>query len=250
MSPARHRKNHEAGGVRFERSSVPVSQIVENANLAAWNAAAEEGSLDLGGHLAARRARTAAAFRAGLDPAHYVALTRARLQTLFGHATGRGDNYKSSFQYDLVAATPFGRVFFLVGDHKASDVLIFWEYSTSTPEARRLAECAFWTLVDAAAASEFEDVFAYDEFAGVRYGYRAGRPWVISAAGLPPVESRKLARAPQPTGRLSVPGMLGLATGALGMLLTHSLAPAEALPAGLFVWLIASVVWQRASSRA
>jgi hypothetical protein len=192
MRPARNREVHESEGVRFERPPASVLQIVENPTVAAWNAAAEEGSLDLGGHLAARRARTAAAFRDGLDPAHYVALTRARLETLFGRPTSRGDDYKSSFQYDLVATTPAGQVYFLVGDHKASDVLIFWEYSTSTPDARRIAEQAFWTLIAAAAPSEYEDVFSFDEAAGVRYGYHAGRPWVTTLASLP--EPRRQAR--------------------------------------------------------
>src|SRR5687768_15668074 len=132
----RNAKIHTCAGVRFERPPAPIVQIVENPAVAAWNAAAEEGSLDLGGHLAARRARTAAAFRDGLDPAHYVALTRARLQTLFGDPTSRGDNHKSSFHYDVVASTPAGDVYFQVGDHKAADVLLFWEYTTSTSDAR------------------------------------------------------------------------------------------------------------------
>ena len=112
--------------VRFQRT-IPDRPDRVNLQHRGWNAAAEEGSLDLGGHLAARRARTAAAFREGLDPAHYVALTRARLQTLFGEPTSRGDSHKSSFQYDVVACTPAGDVYFQVGDHKAADVLPFWE---------------------------------------------------------------------------------------------------------------------------
>ena len=68
---------------------------------------------------------------------------------------------------------------------QASDVLIFWEYSTSTAEARRVAEQAFWSLIAATAPSDFEDVFSFDEAAGVRYGYRAGRPWVVTVAALP-----------------------------------------------------------------
>jgi hypothetical protein len=245
MSPKGTSKVHESGGVRFERPPSPLLQTVENPVVAAWNAAAEEGSLDLGGHLAARRARTAAAFRDGLDPAHYVALTRARLQTLFGHPTSRGDNYKSSFQYDLVATTSAGRVYFLVGDHKASDVLIFWEYSTSSAEARRLAEQAFWTLIAATAPSEYEDVFAFDESAGVRYGYRAGRAWVIDVAALP--ESRKVARVAQPSGRVSLPGILSLTTGALAALAIAYTIPSGALPAGLMTWIVASVAWQARS---
>src|SRR3712207_8630566 len=108
MRPARNRKVYEAEGVRFECPPAPVLQTVERPTIAAWNAAAEEGSLDLGAHLAARRARTAAAFRDGFDPPHYVALTRARLQTLFGQPSSRGDDHKSSFQYELVATTPAG----------------------------------------------------------------------------------------------------------------------------------------------
>ncbi len=73
MRPARSRKVYEADGVRFERPGAPVLQIVERPTIAAWNAAAEEGSLDLGAHLAARRARTAAAFRDGRE-------TRTRLR--------------------------------------------------------------------------------------------------------------------------------------------------------------------------
>src|SRR3712207_2615120 len=125
----RHPKAYEVEGVRFERPPAPVARIVASPTIAAWNAAAEHGSLDLGSHLAARRARVAAAFRDGFDPAHHVALTRARLQTVFGAPDSRGDDYKSSFQYDLVASTPAGEVYFVVGDHKAADVLIFWEYS-------------------------------------------------------------------------------------------------------------------------
>jgi hypothetical protein len=247
MRPARNRNVHESGGVRFERPPASVLQIVENPTVAAWNAAAEEGSLDLGGHLAARRARTAAAFRAGLDPAHYVALTRARLQTLFGPPSSRGDNYKSSFQYDVVASTPAGQVYFLVGDHKASDVLIFWEYSTSSAEARRLAEQAFWALVSAAAPSEYVDVFAFDDAAGVRYGFGAGRPWVVTIAALP--EPRKSARVAQPTGRVSLAGIVALAAGALGAVIaTDALGPTSAMAVGLMTWLVASVAWQ-ASSR-
>jgi hypothetical protein len=248
MRPARNWNVHESEGVRFERPPAPVVEIVENPKVAAWNAAAEEGSLDLGGHLAARRARTAAAFREGLDPAHYVALTRARLQTLFGPPSSRGDNYKSSFQYDLVASTPAGEVYFLVGDHKASDVLIFWEYSTSTPDARRLAEQAFWALISAAAPSEYEDVFAFDDSTGVRYGYGADRPWVVTIAALP--ESRKLARVAQPTGRVSLAGIVALAIGAFGaMVAADSLAPASALAVGLTTWIFVSVAWM-ATSRA
>jgi hypothetical protein len=246
MRPARNRKVHESEGVRFERPPASVIQIVEDPTVAAWNAAAEEGSLDLGGHLAARRARTAAAFREGLDPAHYVALTRARLQTLFGPPSSRGDNYKSSFQYDLVASTSAGRVYFLVGDHKASDVLIFWEYSTSTAEARRLAEQAFWALISATAPSDYEDVFAFEEAAGVRYGYGAGRAWVVAIAALP--ELGKPARAAHPTGRVSLPGIVALATGALGAVIAAgSVGATGALAVGLLTWLLASVAWQAAS---
>jgi hypothetical protein len=248
MRPARNRKVHDSEGVRFERPPASVLQVVENPTVAAWNAAAEEGSLDLGGHLAARRARTAAAFREGLDPAHYVALTRARLQTLFGPPSSRGDDYKSSFQYDLVATTPAGRVYFLVGDHKASDVLIFWEYSTSTADARRLAEQAFWALISAATPTDYEDVFAFDDAAGVRYGYGAGRPWVVTVAALP--DSRKLARVAQPTGRVSFAGIVALATGALGAVIAAgSLGATGALAIGLMTWLIASVGWQAASGK-
>src|SRR5918997_1882027 len=162
MRPARNRRVYEAEGVRFERPSAPVLQIIESPTIAAWNAAAEEGSLDLGGHLAARR----------------------------------GDDHKSSFHYDVVATTPAGQVYFLVGDHKASDVLIFWEYSTSTPDARRMVEQAFWALLAATPPSDYEDVFSFDEASGVRYGYRAGRPWVTALPWLPP--ARKLAGAAQP----------------------------------------------------
>jgi hypothetical protein len=241
---AKNRNVHESAGVRFERPPASVLQIVENPTVAAWNAAAEEGSLDLGGHLAARRARTAAAFREGLDPAQYVALTRARLQTLFGPPSSRGDNYKSSFQYELAASTPAGQVYFLVGDHKAADVLIFWEYSTSTPDARRIAEEAFWSLISSATPSEYEDVFAFDDAAGVRYGYAAGRVWVVTLATLP--ESRKLARLTQPTGRVSLAGIVALATGALGAALAAgSVGPAGALAVGLMTWLVASVATSR-----
>lgn len=199
MRPAKRRQVHECEGVRFELTPSPIVHIVANASIAAWNAAAEEGSLDLGGHLAARRARAAAAFRDGLDPAHFVALTRARLQTLFGDPTSRGDNHKSSFQYDLVASTPAGDVYFQVGDHKAADVLLFWEYTTSTADARRLAEQALWSLVDSTEPSEFEDTFAYEESAGVRYGYGSGRAWIVTVAALP--EPRKSAQVPQPASR-------------------------------------------------
>jgi hypothetical protein len=248
MRPAITRKVHDSAGVRFERPPASVVQIVENPTVAAWNAAAEEGSLDLGGHLAARRARTAAAFREGLDPAHYVALTRARLQTLFGPPSSRGDNYKSSFQYDIVATTAAGLVYFLVGDHKASDVLIFWEYSTSSADARRLAEQAFWALISAATPTDYEDVFAFDDAAGVRYGYGAGRPWVVTVAALP--DSRKLARVAQPTGRVSLAGIVALATGALGAVIAAgSLGATGALAIGLMTWLIASVGWQAASGK-
>jgi hypothetical protein len=247
MRPARNAQVHESAGVRFERPPAPIAQIVEHPAVAAWNAAAEEGSLDLGGHLAARRARTAAAFRDGLDPAHYVALTRARLQTLFGQPTSRGDNYKSSFQYDLVATTPAGQVYFLVGDHKASDVLIFWEYSTSTADARRIAEQAFWSLIDTTLPSEFDDTFAFDEAAGVRYGYRAGHAWVIDIATLS--DARRVARAPQPSGRVRLSGIVSLALGALvAVLAPAAIGSTGALAAGLTTWLVGSVAWQ-ASSR-
>ena len=248
MRPARNRKIYEADGVRFERALAPVAQIVENASIAAWNAAAEHGSLDLSGHLAARRARTAAAFRDGLDPAHYVALTRARLQTLFGRPTGRGDNYKSSFQYDLTASTPTGRVYFVVGDHKASDVLIFWEYSTSTPDARRLAEQAFWSLVSAASPSEYDDVFSYEDAAGLRYGYRGGRPWVASLAAVSQPSTSRSARVAQPTGHVSLSGILALAAGATTALLTtHAGLASLGLPAGLLTSLVVSLFWRATS---
>lgn len=247
MRPATNRNVHESEGVRFERPPAAVVQIVKNPTVAAWNAAAEEGSLDLGGHLAARRARTAAAFREGLDPAHYVALTRARLQTLFGPPSSRGDDYKSSFQYDLVATTPAGQVYFLVGDHKAADVLIFWEYSSSTPDARRIAEQAFWALVAATAPSEYDDAFAYEEAAGVRYGYGAGRAWVLTIAALP--EPRRVAPVPQPSGRVSLQGVLMLTTGALAALAAAYAVPSGALPFGLLTWVLASALWHRAASR-
>jgi hypothetical protein len=246
MRPARNRTVHESEGVRFERALSPIAQIVENASIAAWNAAAEEGSLDLGGHLAARRARTAAAFRDGLDPAHYVALTRARLQTLFGDPTSRGDNHKSSFHYDVVASTSAGDVYFQVGDHKAADVLLFWEYTTSTSDARRLAEEAFWSLVDASEPSEFEDVFAYEEAAGIRYGYGAGRPWIVSVAAL--AESRRSVRVPQPTGRVRLSGIVALALGALVAVAVPSvIGSTGALAAGLTTWLVSAVAWQATS---
>jgi hypothetical protein len=247
MRPAKHRKFHESGAVRFERPPAPVLDIVESPLVAAWNAAAEEGSLDLGGHLAARRARTAAAFRDGLDPAHYVALMRARLEALFGRPTSRGDNYKSSFQYDVVATTPAGPVYFLVGDHKASEVLIFWEYSTSTADSRRLAEQAFWALVDATDPAEYEDTFAFDDSAGVRYGYGAGRPWVVTVAALP--ESPAVGRVGQPTGRVSLAGILTLTTGAVAALAAAYAVPSNALPVGLLTWLAVSMAWQVSSAR-
>ena len=249
MRPARNRKAYEADGVRFEPPPAPVLQIVEQPAIAAWNAAAEEGSLDLGGHLAARRARTAAAFRDGLDPAHYVALTRARLQTLFGPPASRGDDHKSSFQYEIAATTTAGPVYFLVGDHKASDVLIFWEYSTSTPDARRIAEQAFWALVGSTPPSNFEDVFSWEETAGVRYGYRAGRPWVATA--LPPLAVRRPVRVAQPSGRVSLAGITTLATGGLaGFLTATNLSVTAALAVGLTTWIVASLLWHRAAPRA
>jgi hypothetical protein len=242
---SRNPKVYEVEGVRF--APVPVLEIVECPTIAAWNAAAEHGSLDLGAHLAARRARTAAAFREGFDPAHYVALTRARLQTLFGRPTSRGDDYKSSFQYDVLATTAAGPVYFLVGDHKASDVLIFWEYSTSTPDARRLAEQAFWSLIASAAPSDYEDAFSFDEAAGVRYGYRAGRPWVSSLASLP--TARRTARVAQPAGRVTLSGILTLTTGSLaGLLTATNLSPTSALAVGLAAWIVASVLWQKGSA--
>src|SRR3712207_8009012 len=115
MRPARNGKVYEALGVRFERPGAPILEIVERPTIAAWNAAAEEGSLDLGAHLAARRARAAAAFRAGFDPAPSFALTRARLQPLFGQPSSRADDHKPSFHYDFAATTPAGRVHFFVG---------------------------------------------------------------------------------------------------------------------------------------
>ena len=243
----RNPKVYEVEGVRFERPLAPVLEIVERASIAAWNAAAEHGSLDLGAHLAARRARTAAAFREGFDPAHYVALTRARLETLFGRPTSRGDDYKSSFQYDVVATTAAGPVYFLVGDHKASDVLIFWEYSTSTPDARRMAEQAFWALIASTSPSDYEDVFSFDEAAGVRYGYRAGRPWVTAVESLPTV--RRTARLPQPTGRVTLSGIFTLTTGGLaGFLTATNLSHTSALAVGLATWIVASVLWQRGSA--
>ncbi len=246
MTPQKNPMVHESAGVRFELPPAPVAQLVENANVAAWNAAAEEGSLDLGGHLAARRARTAAAFRDGLDPAHYVALTRGRLETLFGSPTSRGDNYKSSFQYDMVASTEAGDVYFVVGDHKAADVLIFWEYSTSTADARRIAEQAFWSLLDATAPSDYEDVFAYDEAAGVRYGYGAGRPWIVSIAAL--AESRRSVRLPQPAGRVRLSGIVSLALGGLvAAIAPATIGPTGALAAGLTTWIVGAVVWDARS---
>ena len=246
MRPARNRTVHEREGVRFERTPSPIAQIVENASIAAWNAAAEEGSLDLGGHLAARRARTAAAFRDGLDPAHYVALTRAKLQKLFGDPTSRGDNHKSSFHYDVVASTPAGDVYFQVGDHKAADVLLFWEYTTSSCDARRLAEQAFWSLVDATEPSEYDDVFAYEEAAGVRYGYGAGRAWIVTVAALP--DSPRCTRLPQPTGRVRLSGILSLALGALvAVVAPPAIGATGALAAGLTTWLVGAVAWQATS---
>ncbi len=243
----RNPKVYEVEGVRFERPPVAVLQIVECPIIAAWNAAAEHGSLDLGAHLAARRARAATAFREGFDPAHYVALTRARLQTLFGSPSGRGDDYKSSFQYDVVATTADGPVYFLVGDHKASDVLIFWEYSTSTPDARRKADQAFWALVAATEPSDYEDTFSFDEAAGVRYGYGAGRPWVTSVESLPP--ARRTARVAQPAGRITLSGILTLTTGSLaGFLTATNLSHTSALAVGLATWIVASVLWQRGSA--
>jgi hypothetical protein len=243
MTPQKHLQVHESGGIRFHRAPAPIAQIVENPLLAAWNAAAEEGSLDLGGHLAARRARTAAAFREGLDPAHYVALTRARLHTLFGSPTSRGDNYKSSFLFDVVASTPAGDVYFQVGDHKAADVLIFWEYSTSTADARRIAEQAFWSLIDVTVPSDYEDVFAYDEAAGVRYGHGAGRPWVVSIAAL--ADARRAVRVPQPAGRVRLSGIVSLALGAVvAVMAPAAIGPTGALAAGLTTWLVGAVAWQ------
>ena len=247
MRPARNRTVYEAQGVRFERPSASVLQIVERPTIAAWNAAAEEGSLDLGAHLAARRARAAAAFRDGFDPAHYVALTRARLQTLFGNPSSRGDNHKSSFQYDLVATTPAGQVYFLVGDHKASDVLIFWEYSTSTPDARRLTEQAFWSLIAATQPSEYEDVFSFEDASGVRYGYRAGRPWVTAVPSLP--TAPRLTRVAQPAGRVTLSGIVSLTTGGLaGLLTATNLSHTSALAVGLATWIVSSLIWQRRAS--
>jgi hypothetical protein len=248
MRPARNRRVYEAEGVRFERPPTPVLEIVQQPTIAAWNAAAEEGSLDLGGHLAARRARTAAAFREGLDPAHYVALTRARLQTLFGRPNSRGDDYKSSFHYDVVADTPAGQVYFLVGDHKASDVLIFWEYSTSTADARRIAEQAFWALIAATPPSDYEDAFSFDDAAGVRYGYRAGRPWVTTVAALPP--TRRAVRVAQPSGRVTFGGILTLTTGGLaGFFTATNLSPTTALAVGMATWIVVSLLWQRGAAR-
>ncbi len=247
MRPARSRKVYEAQGVRFERPSKPVLETVERPTIAAWNAAAEEGSLDLGAYLAARRARAAAAFRDRFDPAHYVALTRARLQTLFGDPASRGDDHKSSFQYDLVATTPAGQVYFLAGDHKASDVLLFWEYSTSTPDARRMAEQAFWSLIAVTKPSEYEDVFSFEDASGVRYGYLAGRPWVTTLPWLPP--ARKPAGVAQPAGRVTLSGILSLTTGGLaGLLTATNLSHTSALAVGLGTWIVASVIWQRGAS--
>lgn len=169
----------ERDGVRITALARPLHEELPDAEIAAWRDG--PGGDPPGEQRKEEGAREQDIARQGWTGPLLVPAVRAKLESLFGAPTGRGDDYKMSFEYALRAETPAGIAHLAIGDWKAWGVVIMQDYTTATPEARRLARGALWRAVADAPLADFEDEFRYDEADGVRYGCRGGTPWMDEA---------------------------------------------------------------------
>ncbi len=97
-----------------------------------------------------------------------IALVRGKLEHVAGRPLGRGDDYKTTFEYAFEATVEDHSVTLTIADRKARSVEI--GVSAEAPdEAADTAVNALWELLTLAPLAAYSDRFRFDEHAGCRY---------------------------------------------------------------------------------
>ena len=109
---------------------------------------------------------------------NHIAEVRAKLQFLFGSPTGKGDGYKTSFEYQIEIEGKNGvKYYFTIFDWKARTVYGSFIFEGQDEQQIAKADIALWGLIEKASFGDFKDKYAYDEWNKVRYECVAGKPW-------------------------------------------------------------------------
>ena len=175
----RHILNHL--GISFSKMQESIWDVVKNAHVAAW--AKVEGDISLTEYTVKKLKEAEEILKAGLTLPEYIALIRGKMESIFGVPSHRGDEYKNSFVYEILAEIEGNKIYFAINDRKGEEVSLSWEYTTSTRAERRVVEYAFWEMLKDVKPADYEDSFNFDGMAGVKYGCKDGMPYVdISTA--------------------------------------------------------------------
>jgi hypothetical protein len=97
-----------------------------------------------------------------------IALVRGKLEHVAGRPLGRGDGYKTTFEYAFEASVDGHTLTVTVADWKVRGV----EVGVSADAPREVADAAvsaLWELLTIAPLAAYSDRFCYDEHAGCRY---------------------------------------------------------------------------------
>lgn len=109
---------------------------------------------------------------------NHIADVRAKLQFLFGSPTGKGDEYKMSFEYQIEVEDQKGiKYYFTIYDWKARAVYSSFIHEGQDEAQIISADAALWELIEKASFGDFKAKYSYDEWNKVRYECVNGKPW-------------------------------------------------------------------------
>ncbi len=97
-----------------------------------------------------------------------IAVARAKLEFLIGPPLARGDEYKITFEYALIATVDDLSLALHVCDWKAREICLDIEAHADATLRDRVA-AAFWELLTISPLAAFRDRFRFDEYAGKAY---------------------------------------------------------------------------------
>lgn len=97
-----------------------------------------------------------------------IAIARAKLEHLIGPPLARGDEYKSTFEYRLLATVNDVNLAVHISDWKARELCLAVEPHADAGLRERVA-AAFWELLTVAPLAAFRDRFRFDEYARCAY---------------------------------------------------------------------------------
>lgn len=97
-----------------------------------------------------------------------IAVARAKLEFLFGSPSARGDEYKTTFEYRLLATVDDARLVVHISDWKARELCLAVEPHADAALRDRVA-AAFWELLTVSPLAVFRDRFRFDDHAGCAY---------------------------------------------------------------------------------